>query len=161
MANGGNALEDLLDVGKEPEVEHLVGFVEHDLGRVREIQEALACQVDESTRGTDDDLRAWCARHAPQPLASRTITEPEAMLEDAARTRARGYATTDGELEDGLVSLGLPVRDHQGAIRLALVVSQFASRMSGKAFVGKFLAPTRAVAERISATYADYLRHNA
>ena len=58
MANGGNALEDLLDVGKEPEVEHLVGFVEHDLGRVREIQEALACQVDESTRGADDDLRA-------------------------------------------------------------------------------------------------------
>ncbi len=110
---------------------------------------------------TDDDLRAWCARHAPQPLASRTITEPEAMLEDAARTRARGYATTDGELEDGLVSLGLPVRDHQGAIRLALVVSQFANRMSGKAFVGKFLAPTRAAAERISATYADYLRHNA
>ncbi|KJL27444.1 hypothetical protein RL72_00414 [Microbacterium azadirachtae] len=51
-------LEDLLDVGEEAEVEHLVGLVEHDLGRVREVEQTLVGEVDETARGADDDLRA-------------------------------------------------------------------------------------------------------
>ena len=58
MADRRDLLEDLLDVGEEAEVEHLVGLVEHDLGRVRQVEQALVVQVDEAAGGADDDLRA-------------------------------------------------------------------------------------------------------
>ena len=41
VADRRHLREDLLDVGEEAEVEHLVGLVEHDLGRVREVEQAL------------------------------------------------------------------------------------------------------------------------
>lgn len=58
VPDGGDLREDLLDVGEEAEVEHLVGLVEHDLGRVRQVEQSLVVQVDEATRCADDDLRA-------------------------------------------------------------------------------------------------------
>jgi hypothetical protein len=58
VAHRCDLLEDLLDVGEEAEVEHLVGLVEHDLGRVRQVEQALVVEVDEAARGADDDLRA-------------------------------------------------------------------------------------------------------
>ena len=58
VADSGNTLEDLFDVGEEPEVQHLVGLVEDDLGRVREVEQALPGEVDESPGGADDDLCA-------------------------------------------------------------------------------------------------------
>ena len=50
--------EQLLDVGEEAEVEHLVGLVEHHLAHVREVEQALAGEVEQSAGGADDDLRA-------------------------------------------------------------------------------------------------------
>lgn len=110
---------------------------------------------------TDAELQDWFIRYAPQKITSKTIVDPTVMLTEASRIRAQDYARSDGELEDGLVSIGLPIRDHLGTIRLSLVVSQFANRMTSATFSRKFLNPTRAAAEEISAIYADYLRHNA
>ena len=50
--------EQLLDVGEEAEVEHLVGLVEHHHLDVLEAQQALAGEVEQATGGADDDLRA-------------------------------------------------------------------------------------------------------
>jgi hypothetical protein len=56
---GGRRLgEELLDVGQEPEVEHLVGLVENHLAHIGEIEQTLACEVEQAARGADDDLRA-------------------------------------------------------------------------------------------------------
>ncbi len=46
------------DVGEEAQVEHLVGLVEHDLGRVGEVEQTLVGEVDEASGRPDDDLRA-------------------------------------------------------------------------------------------------------
>ena len=55
---GRGLREELLDVGEESEVEHLVGLVEdHDLD-VLEAQQALAGEVEETPGGADDDLGA-------------------------------------------------------------------------------------------------------
>lgn len=110
---------------------------------------------------SNDDLLAWFERYDPQKIASRTITDPSMMLAEAECIRAQDHASSDCELEDGLVSIGLPVRDHNGTIRLSLIVSQFANRMTRAAFVNQYLAFARAAADEISSTYADYLRHNA
>jgi hypothetical protein len=79
-----NALEDLLDVGEEAEIEHLVGFVEDDLGRARQVEQSLACEVDEAPRGADDDLRARL-----QLLDLALVGLAAVDRDDARRTAAR------------------------------------------------------------------------
>jgi DNA-binding IclR family transcriptional regulator len=46
-----------------------------------------------------------------QPLASRTITSMDELEKELARVRERQAATIDDELEDGIVSGSVPVRD--------------------------------------------------
>ena len=58
VAAVGRLREELLDVGEEAEVEHLVGLVEHHLAHVLEIEQALAREVEQAARRADDDLRA-------------------------------------------------------------------------------------------------------
>ncbi|MFC5186452.1 IclR family transcriptional regulator [Actinomadura harenae] len=51
---------------------------------------------------------------------SATLTDPEALRRDLAATRRRGYATTRDEMTAGAFSVGVPVRDRDGAVVAAL-----------------------------------------
>lgn len=53
----------------------------------------------------------------------RTITNIEALREDLAQTRERGYAIADGELESALAAVAAPVVDHDGTVAATLAVS--------------------------------------
>ena len=58
--------------GRKPEVEHLVGLVEHERADVAEVEVPLLRQVDEPARGADDDLDALleastCGSYARPP----------------------------------------------------------------------------------------------
>lgn len=70
---------------------------------------------------------AWGALPVPdgplEGLTPRTITDTEALLSDGARTRRRGWATTDGELEIGLTGVAVPVHGARGDVVAALGVS--------------------------------------
>lgn len=109
----------------------------------------------------DEDLLAWFDRYAPKGLGPRTITEPQAMLEEVARIRNQGFSISDCELEEGMISLGLPLQDHHGQTRLALVISQLSVQGTAREFEKRVMAPARLMADEISKIYADYLRHNA
>jgi len=68
----------------------------------------------------------------PSPLVSCTpwtITDPAALQEELALTRARGYATTWAELAPDLVAVGAPVRDHRGRVVAAVAISIPISRV--------------------------------
>jgi len=52
----------------------------------------------------------------------RTITDLEPLLEDLARARRRGYATTLSELENGLTAVAAPVHDARGQVIAAVEV---------------------------------------
>ena len=54
----GSMLDDLLDVGQEAQVEHLVGLVEDERPDVREVELLLARQVEQPARGADDHVDA-------------------------------------------------------------------------------------------------------
>ncbi len=58
LAVRGRLRHQRLDVGQEPEVQHLVGLVEHDGAGLRQVEVALLGQVDEPAGGADDDLDA-------------------------------------------------------------------------------------------------------
>jgi IclR family transcriptional regulator, acetate operon repressor len=68
----------------------------------------------------------------PERLTARTIVDVAALHAELARVRALGWAEAWGELEDDLVGIASPVRDHAGAIVGALTISAPMARVSRK-----------------------------
>ncbi len=57
------------------------------------------------------------------PLTAATLVDPAAVREELVRVAEQGHALVDGELEDGLRSLAVPLRGRGGAVVAALNVS--------------------------------------
>ena len=60
----GQAIEDAVELVLEAEVEHLVGFVEHELGDTRDVDRAAAQVVQQATRRANEHRRATAQAHA-------------------------------------------------------------------------------------------------
>jgi len=63
-------------------------------------------------------------------LTPATITSMERLLEELAGVRERGYAVNWRELEEHLVAVGAPVRNHRGEVVAAVSISAPVSRMN-------------------------------
>jgi DNA-binding IclR family transcriptional regulator len=82
-------------------------------------------------------------------LTPRTITNPDRLERELARVLERGWATAIGELEEGYVAVGAPVRDHQGIAVAAISVGGPASRLT-EARVPQLARRVVRTADRIS-----------
>ena len=69
----GGVAEDALDVLLEPHLEHLVGLVENEVLEIGQIQGALFEMVDDTTRGTDDDVCAAAQARQLDSVALATV----------------------------------------------------------------------------------------
>ena len=58
-----------------------------------------------------------------RPLTARTITTRQAMHAQLAQVRKQGFVISDGELEDGLRGVAVPVRDPSGRAIAAVSLS--------------------------------------
>jgi IclR family pca regulon transcriptional regulator len=87
------------------------------------------------------ELGAYFARARFVPYTNRTVTAPEKLklLIDAARTA--DHAIVDQELEIGLRSIGVPVKDAHGRIAAAINISVQASRLSSADMEAKLRPP--------------------
>jgi IclR family transcriptional regulator, pca regulon regulatory protein len=63
-------------------------------------------------------------------LTPSTVTDLEHLRRQLDRVRAQGWAAVDQELEQGVRSVAVPIRDATGAVSAALNVSVHASRMT-------------------------------
>jgi IclR family transcriptional regulator, KDG regulon repressor len=61
-----------------------------------------------------------------------TITTPDALQEELASIRMKGYAIDDEESEVGLRCVAAPIRDHTGLVAAAISVSAPVQRMTKK-----------------------------
>jgi len=61
-----------------------------------------------------------------------TITAPDALIEELAAIRSRGYAIDDEEIEVGLRCVAAPIRDHTGQVTAAISVAAPVQRMTKK-----------------------------
>lgn len=95
-------------------------------------------------------------RSAPRPLTSRTETRITRLKAIVAETRARRFALVDQELEEGLVSLAVPIVGAGGRTIAAMNISGQANRTPPAEMKRRFLAPLQAAAERISALVAAH-----
>jgi IclR family pca regulon transcriptional regulator len=98
-----------------------------------------------------DDLEERLARIDVRQLTPRTVSSAAALRKVLDQVRRQGYAVTDQELEQGLRSAAVPIRDASGAVVAALNVSVHASRASMHELRGKFLPPAQEAAAAIDA----------
>ena len=96
-----------------------------------------------------DDLEERLARMELRPLTPRTVTDGDELRAILGRVREDGFAMVDQELEQGLRSAAVPIRDASGAVLAALNVSVHASRASMDALRADFLPPAHEAAAAI------------
>jgi IclR family pca regulon transcriptional regulator len=97
------------------------------------------------------EVEALLAAHPPEPHTARTIVAVPALLAELERVRSQGWCLVDQELEEGLVSIAAPIRDHQGRAIAALNVSGQAQRTPAPRMVAEILPRLREAAQRIAA----------
>lgn len=83
----------------------------------------------------------WIARQELQALTPHTVTHPERLRIEIARARALGYACVDQELEMGLRTVAVPLKNYRGDTVAAMSISVHASRMSMDQMVEHCLPP--------------------
>lgn len=89
-------------------------------------------------------------RHPPRALTSQTTTDPVALRDALHEVRAQGYAVVSGELEPGLLSGAVPVRDRSGSVVAALASSTSSGRASEQVMRTETVPLLLQAADRIS-----------
>ena len=84
-------------------------------------------------------------------LTERTITRRDALRRALDKVRDAGYAVIDQELEIGLVSIAVPVRNSVGSVVAAMNVGMQAGRFVPEELESRYLAVLRAAAEEARA----------
>ncbi|MET9436624.1 IclR family transcriptional regulator C-terminal domain-containing protein [Streptomyces sp. NPDC006551] len=95
------------------------------------------------------EREAWLAGIEPQALTPHTVTERAELSALLERVREQGYALVDEELEQGLRSIAVPVRDRAGVVVAAVNVAMHSSRRTVEECVEVVLPELRATAARI------------
>ncbi|MDW8811034.1 IclR family transcriptional regulator C-terminal domain-containing protein, partial [Streptomyces scabiei] len=93
----------------------------------------------------------------PAPLAAltpHTVTDRQELRTVLERVRETGYALVDGELEEGLRSVAVPVRERGGRVVAAVNVAMHSSRRSVAECVEEVLPALRDSVERIEGELA-------
>ncbi|WP_432118723.1 IclR family transcriptional regulator domain-containing protein [Streptomyces sp. bgisy032] len=86
---------------------------------------------------------------ADTPPRTPTPGDPHALLKDLSTIRSQGYALLDEELEEGLRSLAVPIRDRSGRVVAALNTAMHASRHTLDECVTDLLPALTATATKI------------
>lgn len=97
------------------------------------------------------ELETYLGRAELDRLTSRTLTTPAALKAELAKVREQGWALVDQELEEGLRSVAVPIRDRDGGVVAAVNLSTHASRTSRGQVREEMVPPLLAAAKRIEA----------
>lgn len=102
--------------------------------------------------GLDDFALEDYLEHAElQVKTSRTVATVEGLKASIAEIRQQGWVVIDQELEVGLRSLAVPLKDSSGKVLAALNVGTHASRVSRQELENRFLPVLLAASEELSA----------
>ena len=96
-----------------------------------------------------DTLHLWRKRHPLFAMNERTIIDDAEWYEKIEEVRRYGYAIIDGEMEVGLRSIAVPIRDRSGRTVAGLNAATNSARTSLSALRKTFLPVMRAAADEI------------
>ena len=86
-----------------------------------------------------DSIDAWIERQTLHALTPNTIVNKERLRLEIARARSNGYAMVDQELELGLRTIAVPLKNFRGETVAAMNVSVHAARVRMDELVDKCL----------------------
>lgn len=98
---------------------------------------------------SDDALDNFLATVELKPLTAATVTERERLRKKIGQVRKQGWALVDQELEDGLRSVAVPIRNLVGEVVAAMNLSTHASRRAADEIREELLPPLREAAARV------------
>lgn len=101
-----------------------------------------------------DDRDDRLARSDLRPLTSRTVCDVPTLHRILDEVATEGFAVVDQELEEGLCSVAVPIRDSAGRVVAAMNVSTHADRTSPTTVRRRILPKMRAAVAGIEAEYA-------
>jgi IclR family pca regulon transcriptional regulator len=87
------------------------------------------------------EVDGWIARQTLAPLTPHTVTDPAVLRDEIVRARLQGWCTADQEMEVGLRTLSVPLKNYRGDVLAALNISVHASRMSLAQLIETCLPP--------------------
>ena len=96
------------------------------------------------------ELDAYLERAELKPLTARTVTSRDELRRIIDQVRHKGYAIVDQELEIGLRSIAVPIRNAAGAVVAAMNIGTQAGRISRREMEGRFLPILQAAADEVS-----------
>lgn len=102
----------------------------------------------------EDEVRTRLEAADRPAFTARTVTDVDALVAIVRDVRRDGHALVESELEEGLRSLAVPIRDGAGTTVAAMNVSCHTSRVTVEAVLGEFLPALRRTAEDLEADLA-------
>ena len=93
---------------------------------------------------------SYFAKLVPIAYTDRTVTQPNELRQILDHVARRGFALVDQELELGLRSLAVPVRDMSGNVVAALNISTHASRVTAEELETRGLPALLAAAQELT-----------
>lgn len=98
---------------------------------------------------SEDALEAYLATANLENRTGMTITDPASLRAEIARVREQGWCLLDQELEDGVRSVAVPLRDATGRVVAAINTSGHATRVTLEMLHDDFLPRLQDCALRI------------
>ena len=99
---------------------------------------------------TEEELTAYLKRLNAKAYTPKTVTSSSALAKIIRRARSDQFALTDGELELGLRSIAVPVRNRQSQVVAAMNIGVHAARVSSKEMIQRFLPVLQESARNLS-----------
>jgi IclR family pca regulon transcriptional regulator len=128
--------------------------------RIMSINVAVGTRVPVHATSMGQVLLAWSAESTVEGhlagteltrFTDHTITTREGLRQALAEVRAAGYAIVDQELENGLISASVPIRDRSGQVVAALASSTSSGRSNAESLRADVVPLLRKAADQISA----------
>jgi IclR family transcriptional regulator, pca regulon regulatory protein len=103
------------------------------------------------------EIDAILGRTSLRKLTEQTVVDPDELRQILAKVRARGWATVDQELEAGVRSVAVPIRDSSGKVVAAINASAHAARVPMRTLEKQFLPRLLDAAQQIDTELATRL----
>ena len=100
----------------------------------------------------EPELDSYLAQAVFKKLTSRTVIDPARLRLEIDRVREQGFAWIDGELDEAICGLAVPVRDGEGTITAAINVSLLTGSHDEAKAMAEFLPALRQTASQLRAT---------
>ena len=101
-----------------------------------------------------DELDALLQRTTMRKLTERTVTDETELRKILDRVAAQGWAAVDQELEAGVRSIAVPIRDSSGRVVAAINASAHAARVQMRTLEKQFLPRLLDASQQIDAELA-------